>query len=144
MRTSVLGLDPRRNRFETKGGVFMRTPQALLTALLLLSTTLPCAGTQVDENTWQSQKADRRENKDADKAIREAIRLGHIVPGMDRGQVTAALGEPIRKIHSSKTTGMEHWLYRMAKLHQEELRGRGWSFVRITFLEGRVIMLNPR
>jgi hypothetical protein len=123
--------------------VFMRT-HPLLGALLLLSTTVAFAGSQVDETPGSRERPTLVKNGDADKAIREAVRIGHIVPGMDRGQVTAALGEPIRKVRSPKTLGLEHWLYRMEKLHQEQFRGRGWSFVRITFRDGRVVAIDPR
>ena len=102
------------------------------------------ATTTAQEISGQPWKAYFGESKDASEVMREAIRLGHIIPGMDRGQVTTALGEPIRKIHSTKTSGLEHWLYGIENLHQEQFRGRGWSFVRITFLDGRVIMVDPR
>lgn len=104
----------------------------------------PAATTTAQEIPGQPWKAYFGEGKDANEVIREAVRLGHIIPGMDRGQVTTALGEPIRKIHSTKTSGLEHWLYGVETLHQEQFRGRGWSFVRITFLDGRVIMVDPR
>jgi hypothetical protein len=85
-----------------------------------------------------------RTHRDTAASVAEAIRLGHVVPGMDREQVTAALGKPIRIVQKSNQSGKEDWLYRMEALHQEELRGRGWSFVRITFLDGRVVALDPR
>lgn len=44
----------------------------------------------------------------------------------------------------TEARGVEHWLYRMETLHQEQLRGRGWSFVRITFLDGRVLLMDLR
>lgn len=104
----------------------------------------PTAATTAKEIPGQPWKAYFGESKDASEVMREAIRLGHIIPGMDRGQVTTALGEPIRKIYSTKTAGLEHWLYGIESLHQEQFRGRGWSFVRITFLDNRVIMVDPR
>ncbi len=143
MRTSLRDVQPKEKPSATRGRVFKRTP-VLLGAFLLLSTTVVFAGTQLPENTRQPWEAYFGENNDASQVIREAVRLGHIVPGMDRGQVTAALGEPIRKVHSSKTPDMEHWYYRVEKLHQEQFRGRGWSLVRITFRDGRVIKVDPR
>jgi hypothetical protein len=102
------------------------------------------AGPQFDDNSRQPPRVQTSENENAGEAMRRAIRLGHIVPGMDRGQVKAALGEPIRTIHPSKTPSLEHWLYRIDKLHQEQFRGRGWSFVRITLRDGVVIRVDPR
>ena len=102
------------------------------------------ATTTTQEISGQPWKAYFGESKDASEVMKEAIRLGHIIPGMDRGQVLTALGEPIRKILSPKTSGLEHWLYSIENLHQEQFRGRGWSFVRITFLDSRVVMVDPR
>lgn len=143
MGTSLRDIKPRGNRSAMRDGVFRRTP-LLLGAFLLLSTTVVYAGTRLPENSQQPWEAYFGENRDASHVIKEAVRLGHIVPGMDRGQVTAALGEPIRKVHSSTTPDMEHWYYRLEKVHQEQFRGRGWSLVRITFRDDRVIKVDPR
>jgi hypothetical protein len=116
---------------------------ALLTLLLLFGSTAPGRGTQSDEGSQQSLKRYFGE-RNAGDAVRDAVRIGHIVPGMTREQVVAALGEPIRTTHSSRTPAMEHWLYPMERLHQEDLRGRGWSAVRITFIDGRVVRLEGR
>jgi hypothetical protein len=91
---------------------------------LLLGSTAPCRGAQSDESSPQSPKGYFGE-RDAGDAVRDAIRIGHIVPGMTREQVVAALGEPIRKKRSSKTPGMEHWYYPMERVHQEDRPQRG-------------------
>jgi outer membrane protein assembly factor BamE (lipoprotein component of BamABCDE complex) len=123
----------------------MRLAVALPVATLLsLSLTVGCAEAGERATSQQRLRDYLGAHRDTTGAVAEAIRLGHVVPGMDREQVTAALGEPIRVIRSSSQGGVEHWLYRMETLHQEQLRGRGWSFVRITFLDGRVLRMDLR
>lgn len=143
MKTRMRDVDSNGMRFARMRSVFM-SREALLSALLLLSAVVAAAATQLAEIPGQPWKGYFGENKDASAVIREAVRLGHIVPGMTRGQVAASLGEPIRKVRSTKTAGVEHWYYRVDKLHQEQFRGRGWSVVRITFLDERVVMVDPR
>lgn len=116
-----------------------------LRVAILLSVSLTVGPAEAGERgTSQQQLRDYLSaHRDTTEAVAEAIHLGHVVPGMDREQVTAALGEPIRVMRSSRN-GVEHWLYRMETLHQEQLRGRGWSLVRITFMDGRVLLVDPR
>ena len=112
--------------------------------LLSLSLTIGCAEAGERATSQQRLRDYLGAHRDTTEAVAEAIRLGHVVPGMEREQVTAALGEPIRVIRSSSRGGVEHWLYRMETLHQERLRGRGWSFARVTFLDDRVLLVDPR
>jgi hypothetical protein len=117
--------------------------RVLVVFSLLLSVGTSSYGTQSDDGSQQSLKLYMGVEQD-DEAIKEAIRLGHIVPGMTESQVVAAVGKPIRKVRSSTTPAMEHWFYRLDKVHQERLRGRGWSVVRITFRDGRVLRMEGR
>lgn len=38
----------------------------------------------------------------------------------------------------------EHWLYPANRFHQQHLRWQGSTLVRITFLDGRVVLIDPR
>lgn len=67
-------------------------------------------------------------------SIARAIRDGHVIAAMDREQVVASVGAPIRR----QTYGdYEVWLYRSDRFHQGAA-SHGATLVRMTFNRGRV------
>lgn len=75
--------------------------------------------------------------------IAAAIRLGHVLPGMDREQVRVVLGKPFRVKKLRSVADGEQWLYGAERLHQDHFRSQGASFYRITFIDGRVTSIDP-
>ena len=76
-------------------------------------------------------------------SIAAAIDAGHVIRGMDQEQVRTALGEPLHKKSFEGPPAVEIWLYPGHKLHQDLLRTHGVRLVRIVFLDGRAVVLEP-
>ncbi len=77
-------------------------------------------------------------------AIAEAIAKGHVISGMDREQVTAVLGEPVRKTAFRRKDGIaEVWLYPAERLHQSQLHGDRATLFRRVLMTGVVVDVEP-
>ena len=73
----------------------------------------------------------------------EAIKLGHVLPGMDRDQVWVVLGEPLQRKPSRASSRIEQWLYPAYRIHQDHFRSQAAFLFKITFTDGRVTGIDP-
>lgn len=69
-----------------------------------------------------------------ERPIAKAIRDGHVIAAMDREQVVASVGPPVRR---QQYGDYEVWLYRSSRFHQGA-SGHGATLVRVIFNRGRV------
>lgn len=77
-------------------------------------------------------------------AIADAIAKGHVIGGMDREQVTAVLGEPVRKATFRRRDGLTVvWLYPAERLHQSQLQGDRATLFRLVFVNGVIVDVEP-
>ena len=77
-------------------------------------------------------------------AIAKAIAEGHVITGMNRDQVTAVLGKPVkvtRFIRDQRVT--EVWIYPAARLHQGALRMDDGSLFRLVIADDRLTVIEP-
>ena len=74
-------------------------------------------------------------------SIAQAMRNGHVVGGMDRQQVLAVLGEPMRRFRSRSPSAFEVWLYPAHKVHQGYAHGA--TLCRVVFREERLLLIEP-
>ena len=71
-----------------------------------------------------------------------AIEAGHVSPGMDRDQVLAVLGQPVRVAEFSRSH-IEIWLYPANRFHQDQLHSHGAGSFRLVFLDQRLSTIEP-
>lgn len=71
-----------------------------------------------------------------------AIEAGHVSRGMDRDQVTAVLGDPVRKSAYSRSYA-EIWLYPASRFHQDGMHAHGATSFRLVFLADRLSTIEP-
>lgn len=71
-----------------------------------------------------------------------AIEAGHVSPGMDRDQVLAVLGQPVRTSAFPRSHA-EIWLYPASRLHQDQIHAHGAASFRLVFLDERLSMIEP-
>lgn len=80
-------------------------------------------------------------NAELSPRVAEAILRGHILPGMTEAQVRASAGTPdyARAIGRSPVTSV--WLYRGARLHQDQLHIESTAVFRVLFVDHRVVLV---
>jgi hypothetical protein len=74
-------------------------------------------------------------------SIADAMQRGHITLGMDREQVFAVLGDPIRRTRYRGPAGPEVWLYPGYRIHQGH--DSGASLYRLVFVDSRLRFFEP-
>ena len=74
--------------------------------------------------------------------IAVAINAGHVSLGMDRDQVRAVLGEPVRIAEFSRSHA-EIWLYPASRFHQDQMHSHGAESFRLVFLGERLSTIEP-
>lgn len=76
-------------------------------------------------------------------SILKAIRDGHVIAGMDREQVRAVLGTPLKTSVFRRDRNVEVWIYPGHRLHQDQLRGdKAWAF-RLVLVDGVLTIIEP-
>ena len=73
-------------------------------------------------------------------SILDAMRRGHVVPGMDQEQVAVVLGSPVRQTHVDGTRPVDIWIYRWERLHQDHVHSSG-TLYRLVFIDGRLVLI---
>ncbi len=76
-------------------------------------------------------------------SIAKAIDQGHVLLGMTKEQVWVVLGDPAHKRVFGENGSIEIWLFPAHRLHQDQLHSHGTSSFRLTFIDGRLIVLEP-
>ena len=132
----------------TRAGPSIRWPAAFpVTAaaagVLIVLWGARCAHEVTRPTARERETAYFATHRDVPADIAGAIRLGHVLPGMDREQVRVVLGEPFRVKKLRSVADGEQWLYGAERLHQDHFRSQGASFYRITFIDGRVTSIDP-
>lgn len=75
--------------------------------------------------------------------ILKAIQDGHVIAGMDREQVRAVLGTPLKTSVFPRDRRVEIWIYPAHRLHQDQLRGdKAWVF-RLVLVDGLLTIVEP-
>lgn len=113
-----------------------------LLALLSLALTGSCAHNSSADSVGERQAKYFGTHPNVPREIAKAIRSGRIVLGMDREQVSAALGEPLRRKISASESDLEWWLYPSVKLLQDHFRSQGAFLFKIVFRDGRVASID--
>ena len=76
-------------------------------------------------------------------SILKAIQDGHVIAGMDREQVRAVLGTPLKTSVFRRDRNVEVWLYPGHRLHQDQPRGdKAWAF-RLVLVDGVLTIIEP-
>ena len=76
-------------------------------------------------------------------SIAAAMDRGHVLLGMDEGQVWAVLGEPVRRATFGASSSVRVWLYPAHRLHQDQVHSHGAQLFRLLFIEGRLALIEP-
>lgn len=69
-----------------------------------------------------------------------AIDVGHVSPGMNRDQVRAVLGQPLR-ITAFSRSHAEIWMFPASRFHQDQMRSHGAASFRLVFIDDRLSMI---
>ena len=76
-------------------------------------------------------------------SMRRAIEDGHVIVGMDREQVRAVLGVPVKTAEFHRERQIQIWIYPGYRLHQDQLRGdKAWLF-RLVLIDGVLTIIEP-
>lgn len=76
-------------------------------------------------------------------SVLDAIRIGHVIRGMNREQVRVVLGVPVRTATYSRDRDVEVWIYPGHRLHQDQMRGdKAWLF-RLVFIDDVLSIIEP-
>ena len=71
----------------------------------------------------------------------DAIASGHVLIGMDRAQVHAVLGDPVRTtVFHTKAGTTEVWFYPAARVHQGHMHAGG-TLYRLVFVAERLSVI---
>lgn len=76
-------------------------------------------------------------------SVRKAIEDGHVIVGMDREQVRAVLGLPVKATEFGRERHIQIWIYPGYRLHQDQLRAdKAWLF-RLVLIDGVLTIIEP-
>lgn len=76
-------------------------------------------------------------------SILKAIQDGHVIAGMDREQVRAVLGGPLKTAVFRRERNIEIWIYPGHRFHQDQLQGdKAWVF-RLVLIDGILTIIEP-
>ena len=82
-----------------------------------------------------------RSQRELPPRVAEAIAAGHVLIGMDRAQVQAVLGDPVRTtVFHTKERATEVWLYPAVRLHQGHMHAGG-TLYRLVFADGKLSVI---
>jgi hypothetical protein len=114
---------------------------AVMFAAVALSA---CASVPPSQRAAPRRDAYLRGHGELPPRIAEAIATGHLVVGMDREQVLAVAGQPV-KSRTFKRDGRltEVLIYPAFRLHQGHLRSDGGSLFRVVLVNGTVTYMEP-
>ena len=74
--------------------------------------------------------------------LASAIDVGHVSPGMNRDQVRAVLGQPLR-ITAFSRSHAEIWLFPVSRFHQDQMHSHGAVSFRLVFIGDRLTTIEP-
>lgn len=80
-------------------------------------------------------------NAELSPRVAEAILKGHILTGMTEAQVRASAGAPDYTRAIGKSPVKSVWLYRGARLHQDQLHIASTAVFRVVFVDHRVVLV---
>ena len=122
-----------------------RTLLLLSTEALLATTVLSaCVRVPPSQRAVPRREAYLSRHRELPPRIAEAIATGHLVVGMDREQVVAVAGEPVRSTKFNRNDqSAEILIYPGHRLHQGHLRSDGGSLFRVVLVNGTVVHLEP-
>jgi hypothetical protein len=122
----------------------MRGPIATVVAATLLGAVVTaCAHLPPSAHASFRKARYFAEPRELTPSITDAIRRGHVIPGMYREQVWVVLGDAVRKTTFRSDRLIEIWLYRGHKLHQGQLHGDRADLFRLVFRDGILIVVEP-
>lgn len=82
-------------------------------------------------------------HRELSPSVRKAIEDGHVILGMDRDQVKAVLGAPVKTADFHREREIQIWIYPGHRLHQDQLRGdKAWLF-RLVLIDGILAVIEP-
>ena len=103
-----------------------------------------CAHVREGDHAVVRRDAYLRSQVELAPAVAKAIAEGHVIAGMNREQVTAVLGKPVkvtRFVRDERLT--EVWIYPAARLHQGTLRMHDGSLFRLVITDDRLTVIEP-
>ena len=112
-------------------------------ATLLGGVMMACAHVPPSAHASVRQERYFGEPRELTPSIADAIRRGHVIPGMNQDQVWVVLGDPVRKTTFQSDRLIELWLYPGYKLHQDQLRADRADLFRLVFRDGILILVEP-
>lgn len=112
-------------------------------SLALSSATWGCVHVPASRRSVPRREAYLRSQRELPPRIADAIATGHVVAGMDRDQVKAVLGEPIKRTVFTRRDGVtEIWIYPAVRLHQGHMHADG-TLYRLVLADGRLVLIEP-
>lgn len=123
-----------------------RARRAVLPSVACVCAVLVAACAHVPAADYAVVRRDAylRSQVELPSAIARAIAEGHVITGMNRQQVTAVLGKPVkvtRFVRDQRVT--EVWIYPAARLHQGTLRVDDGSLFRLVITDDRLLVIEP-
>ncbi len=114
----------------------------LITAAVSLLASA-CVHVPSSRRAGPRREAYLRSQRELPPRIAEAIATGHVIVGMDRDQVKAVLGEPVKTTVFTTRDGVtEIWIYPAVRLHQGHMHADGTLF-RLVLTAGRLALIEP-
>ena len=121
----------------------MRTqPGHCVIVVGLLATIAGCASAPRIERADVRRQLYLAAHQGISADLAAAIDSGHVLPGMDRDQVRAVLGQPIRVTEFSRSHA-EIWLFPASRLHQDKMHSHGAASFRLVFIDQRLSTIDP-
>lgn len=112
--------------------------------LLIVSTVVlgtGCMHVPASRRAVPRREAYLRSQRELSPRVADAIAAGHVLIGMDRAQVQAVLGDPVRRtVFDTKGAATEVWIYPAVRLHQGHTHAGG-TLYRLVFVDGRLSVI---
>ena len=124
-----------RGRF---GGIV--TTALLFTALVF--TVASCASIPPRARAQYRHDQYFSKPREISPEIADAMRIGHVIPGMTMEQVWVVVGDPVRK-SVFPAAKAEVWLYSWVRFHQDQAHAHGSASYRLVFVDGILRIIDP-
>ena len=114
-------------------------------AILPLGLACACVHVPASQRASVRRDAYLAAHRELPPSIAKAIIDGHVVGGMDRDQVKAVLGEPLKTSIFGRKDGTrtEVWIFPAVRLHQDRVGGEHGTLFRLVFIDGRLAVMEP-
>jgi outer membrane protein assembly factor BamE (lipoprotein component of BamABCDE complex) len=109
---------------------------------VLLCTSASCASIPPSARAQYRRDQYFSKPQEMSSEIANAMRNGHVVPGMTMEQVWVVVGDPVLK-SAFPTASAEVWLYPSVRFHQDHLHGHGATSFRLVFVDGVLRIIDP-